>query len=251
MSTAFFRHLFALHRLQKIIFGSAFVLFFLSQTSFAQLGKGNYNFLDYNGRNVYFGITIGYNQSDYKVVKSKNFLPAYNDSIAGLAGVQGPGFNLAVVTNLRIGDYFDLRFLPGFSFSERDVSYTPVKANSTLPNQKIEPVFVELPFHIRYKSAPYHDKRLFVTGGIKYDFDITSKSRQRTILNGLKIAPTDFQFELGAGVQMFFPYFIFSPEIKFSTGLGNILIYQNGLQESSVIEKLISRTVTISLHFEG
>ena len=150
MSTAFFRHLFALHRLQKIIFGSAFVLFFLSQTSFAQLGKGNYNFLDYNGRNVYFGITIGYNQSDYKVVKSKNFLPAYNDSIAGLAGVQGPGFNLAVVTNLRIGDYFDLRFLPGFSFSERDVSYTPVKANSTLPNQKIEPVFVELPLHIRY-----------------------------------------------------------------------------------------------------
>ena len=251
MSTTFFRHLFAVHCLQTLTVAGIFLFFLSPQSAFAQLGKGNYNFLDYNGRNVYFGITIGYNQSDYKVVKSKNFLPSVNDSIAGLAGVQGPGFNLAVVTNLRIGDYFDLRFLPGFSFSERNISYQSTKTNQLLPVQKIEPVFVELPFHIRYKSAPYHDKRLFVTSGIKYDFDITSKSRQRTVLNGLHIAPSDFQFELGAGVQMFFPYFIFSPEIKFSTGLGNILIYQNGLQESSVIEKLISRTVTISLHFEG
>ena len=87
--------------------------------------------------------------------------------------------------------------------------------------------------------------------GLKYSYDIQSKSRARIVSNNLRIAPNDFQFEIGAGVQMFFPFFIFSPEIKFSHGLGNILIFQNGLRESSVIEKLISQTFTISFHFEG
>jgi hypothetical protein len=104
---------------------------------------------------------------------------------------------------------------------------------------------------VRYKSAPYHDKRMFVMAGIKYSYDIQSKSRVRQLNNSIRVSPTDFQFEAGAGIQMFFPYFIFSPEIKFSHGLGNILIYRDGHQPTSVLEKLMSRTFTISLHFEG
>jgi Outer membrane protein beta-barrel domain len=215
------------------------------------VGKGNYNFLDFNKRNYYFGITLAYNRSDYRIFRSKNFLPSANDSIAGIEGVKGPGFNLQIVSNLKIGDNFDLRFLPGFSFAERSVEYDPTRKNQKNYERPVSSVFVELPFHVRYKSAPYHDKRLFVMSGIKYSYDIQANSRVRTLANNLRIAPADFQVEAGAGIQMFFPYFIFSPEIKFSHGLGNILIFQNGLRESSVIEKLMSRTFTISLHFEG
>jgi Outer membrane protein beta-barrel domain len=215
------------------------------------VGKGNYNFLDFNKRNYYFGITLAYNKSDYRIFRSKNFLPANNDSIAAIEGIKGPGFNLQIVSNLKIGENFDLRFLPGFSFAERRVEFDPTRKNAKNYEKPVESVFVELPFHVRYKSAPYYDKRMFVMGGIKYSYDIQSKSRARTFANNLKISPADFQVEMGAGIQMFFPYFIFSPEIKFSHGLGNILIYQNGLRESGVIEKLMSRTFTISLHFEG
>jgi Outer membrane protein beta-barrel domain len=214
-------------------------------------GRGNYNYLDFQRRSYYFGITLGYNQSSYRIFRSKNFLPNVNDSISGLESVNGPGFNLQIISNLKIGEDFDLRFLPGFSFSERSVSFDPTKKGSTDYTKTVESVFVELPFHVRYKSAPYHDKRLFIMGGVKYSYDIQSKSRARTIANNLKIAPSDFQFEIGAGIQMFFPFFIFSPEIKFSHGLGNVLIYQNGLPQSTVIEKLMSQTFTISLHFEG
>ncbi len=219
----------------------------------AQVGRGagNANFNDFNVKSYYFGITLGSNNSDYLVHRSKDFLPGANDSIAGVSSVQGPGLNLAIVSNLKLGDYFDIRFLPGFSFAERDVNYTAVKRGATIPTQKIESVFVELPFHVRYKSAPYNDKRFFVTAGLKYSYDIQSKNRDRIIINSLKVSPTDFQFEFGAGIQMFFPFFIFSPEIKFSQGLGNILIYQQGIPQSGVLESLISRTFTISLHFEG
>jgi hypothetical protein len=231
------------------------ILFFLLMTPSVlkgQIGgKGNYNYLDFQRRSYYFGITLAYNQSSFRIFRSKNFLPNVNDSISGLEGVRGPGFNLQIISNLKIGEDFDIRFLPGFSFSERTVSYDPTQKGIKDYTKTTESVFVELPFHVRYKSAPYHDKRLFVMAGVKYSYDIQSKSRARNSIQSLKIAPNDFQFEVGAGIQMFFPYFIFSPEIKFSHGLGNLLIYQNGLPQSTVIEKLMSQTFSISLHFEG
>ena len=57
--------------------------------------------------------------------------------------------------------------------------------------------------------------------------------------------------ELGTGIQFFFPYFIFSPEFKMSNGISNTLLYDDTLEESTVLEKVLSRTFTISLHFEG
>lgn len=108
-----------------------------------------------------------------------------------------------------------------------------------------------MPFQVRYKSAPFHDKRVFVIAGVKYSFDVASDSRSKQAETLVRISPSDFQLEYGAGLQFFFPFFIFSPELKISQGIGNTLIYNPALQESTVLEKLLSRTFTISLHFEG
>ena len=80
---------------------------------------------------------------------------------------------------------------------------------------------------------------------------MASDSRSRQADELVKIAPTDFQAEYGAGLQFFFPYFIFSPEFKISQGISNTLLYDNDLEESNVLEKVLSRTFTLSLHFEG
>ncbi|MEM9918045.1 MAG: porin family protein [Bacteroidota bacterium] len=215
----------------------------------AQSSRGNYNFLDFQSKPYYFGITLGYNTSDYKVFHSKRFI--LNDSISTAQSLSGPGFNLGIVSNLKIGQYFDFRFLPTLSFAERNISFTSPDDNRPPYSQKTESVFVELPFHIRYKSAPYNDMRLFVIGGVKYSFDVASDSRARQANERVKISPTDFAFEYGAGVQFFFPYFIFSPEFKISHGLNNILIFNSALEQSNVVEKILSRAFTISLHFEG
>jgi hypothetical protein len=110
-----------------------------------------------------------------------------------------------------------------------------------------------MPFHLRYKSAPYHDKRLFVIAGVKYSYDVATNSKTIQSQRGeiIRVSPTDFAFEVGAGVQFYFPYFIFSPEIKFSRGLTNQLIYNANLTKSTVLDQVISQGLTISLHFEG
>ncbi len=245
-----FRHLFHLHGYQVI---GLFILFFAfsvnvnGQRNFSS--GDNYNFSDFQKKPYYFGITLGYNNSVFRPFRSKEFIQT--DSINAIEGLSGPGFNLGIVTNLKIGDYFDIRFLPTFSFAERNIQYDRQSRDIPFNINTVESVFVELPFQVRYKSAPFHDIRLFVIAGVKYGFDVASDSRTRQAETIVKVSPNDFSFEYGAGIQFFFPYFIFSPEFKISHGIGNTLIFNDNLEESRVLEKLLSRTFTISFHFEG
>ena len=253
-----FRNLLYLHRLQinnlpvsSFKFGRFLALigclFFLQSGELtAQNARGNYNFLDFQQKPYYFGITLGFNRANYRVFHSSDFIN--NSQVSTADAVSGPGFNLGIVTNLKIGQYFDFRFLPTLSFAERQLVFT---SDNSIINRRIESVLVEMPFHVRYKSAPYKDMRLFVIAGVKYGFDVASDSNARQADEQIKIAPTDFSGEIGVGIQFFFPYFIFSPELKMSQGLGNTIIFDASLPQSTVIEKILSRTFTLSLHFEG
>lgn len=232
------------------IIATLLLLGLASGTASAQnFGAGNYNFLDFNRKPYYFGITLGVNSSNYTPFRSEDFL--YSDSIRIVESLRGPGFNLGIVTNLKIGQYFDFRFLPTLSFAERKLQYTRRSRFTTETQRQVGSVFVEMPFHFRYKSAPYKDKRLFLIAGIKYSFDVASDSRSRQAEQLVKISPHDFAVEYGGGIQFFFPYFIFSPEFKVSHGIGNTLIFNPNLEESTVLDKVLSRTFTVSFHFEG
>ncbi len=206
------------------------------------------NFLDFQQKPYYFGITFAYNSGDYKIYQSENFISS--DSFQAVQSVHGRGLNVGIVTNLKIGDYFDFRFLPTISFAGRTIQYR-AKGDQPPYARDIQSVFVEMPFHMRYKSQPYKDVRLFVLAGVKYSFDVASESRSQQADDLVKVAPTDFSLEVGAGMQFFFPYFILSPELKFSYGLGNILLFDERLEEASVIDKILSRGFTLSFHFEG
>ena len=214
--------------------------------AFAQV-KGSYNYLNFANKRYYFGITLGYNSSQYAVARSKNFI--LNDSIRSLYSPSNAGFNLGMIANYKLNNYFDIRVVPTLSFASRSVMFERVTGNETRKN--VESVFVELPVQVRFKSALYHDFRLFVLSGVKYSYDVSSRSRTRNGATQLKVSPSDYQIEVGAGAQFYFPFFIFSPEVKYSQGVSNLLIYNNQLIYSNVIDRLFSRTLTVSLHFEG
>ncbi len=233
--------------LRRIALISLLSLFLFSVASRAQ--KGNYNYLDFENKPFYFGIVLAYNNSDYKVSQSKNFL--LNDSIRIAESLRGVGFNLGGIVNLKIGQYFDFRTQPTLSFAERKLFYKSPDDIRAPYTRRIQSVLFEIPFHIRFKSEPYNDKRFFLVTGVKYGIDVANDSRSRDAAELVKIAPSDFMFEVGAGIQIFFPYFIFSPEIKYSHGLGNVMVIDPNLPQSNVIDRLTSRSVTLSFHFEG
>jgi Outer membrane protein beta-barrel domain len=223
----------------SIIFGSSLAA--------QRTDKFSKNYLEYANRQYYFGITLGYNMSNFNIVRGNKF--SVGDSLVYVSSPMSSGFNLGMIANLKMGEYFDLRFLPTLSFAERSLMFTGKEG--TIVPKRLESVFIEFPFHFRYKSALYHDMRFLVVAGAKYTFDLSAGSKGRNASQQIKMAGTDFALEWGMGVQIFFPYFIFTPEVKFSHGIPNSLIYQRDLIFSSVLERASSQSITISLHFEG
>lgn len=222
------------------------LIFGLACTGWSQNSRDNYNFRDFQKKPYYFGLSLALNNSSYKINHGKDF---NNPSQYRIAEPESQyGFNLNMIGNLKLGQFFDFRLLPGFSFTERKLLYTETEGDIPV-NEGRESVFFEIPFHIRYKSEPYKDKRLFVVGGIKYSYDVTSNSESRETT--LRFSPHDYQLEVGFGMQIFYPYFIFSPEIKYSRGIGNTLIYDQNLEQTTILESIQSQMWTLSFHFEG
>lgn len=236
-----------LYRLQIIV---CLALACLVRPAEAQYNRGNQNFRQFNHKAYYFGLTFGFNNSDFKVNHAKRFI--LNDSFNITEGLGGPGLNVSMIANMKLGDHFDFRFLPGFSFVGRKFYYLETD-NETAQTRDIEGVLVQFPLQVRFKSDPFHDMRVYVLGGVKYTYDVASNAAIRRDQGAkiVRISPHDFALEIGTGFQFFFPYFIFSPELKISQGIGNILLYNSRLSQSTVMEKVFSRTFTISLHFEG
>jgi len=224
-------------------------LFCLFNPLSTQAQKGSFNYDNkFSKKPYYFGITLGFNMSQYRLEKHQNLIG--NDSVRAVNAIYGPGFNLGIVANVKLGKFFDFRFLlPTLSFADRRLVYQ--MTNNTVIEKKIESVFLEFPIHFRYKSKPYKDFRVFVVAGAKYTVDLASNSRSRKAEDLLKLNQHDVAIEFGVGFQVFFPYFILSPEIKFSYGVYDIHARDEQLSFSSVLDQMFSRGFAISLHFEG
>ncbi len=236
-----FWNMLSLYR-RKIVLSVVFALI-ASCISAQYTGSHNYNYDDYKRKSYYFGISLGFNSSKHQVFHSREFIG--NPQIQLAQGAPGIGFNVNGVINYKFGEFFDFRMLPGISFTTRHLDFN-LSQRST-----IESIFAEVPLHIRYKSAPYKDKRAFIIAGLNYSFDVASNSKTRQADDFIKISPHDFRLEAGFGMQFFFQFFILSPEIKYSQGITNILLFNDQIIEASVMEKLLSRTITLSFHFEG
>ena len=243
------RYMQYLHGYKIIWLAGILLLFGVSDLAAQKYNSNNFNYQSFKAKQYYFGITLAYNTSNYRVFRSREFLEG--SPITSIESVNGPGLNLGLVTNLKIGEYFDIRFLPTLSFATRNLNYTQPSEQFPEVERSFDPVFVEAPLQFRYKSDTYNDMKVFILGGIKYAFDVSSQSRTALEQSLVRIAPSDFALEVGFGFQFYFPYFIFSPELKFSQGLSNAAIYSQSVGQSTVLDKVFSRAFTLSFHFEG
>lgn len=217
-------------------------MFMLPLASQAQL-----NYLEYVNKKLYFGIMLGFNSTSFKITRSEEF--TYDSTVQKVSTGRGPGFNLGIISNYRLGKYFDLRFIPTLSFAGKDLKYDMV--DGSMVKKSIESISIEFPVEVRFKSQPIKDVRLYVLTGLRYSIDLASNAKSRRAEDQVKVGRHDLAYELGFGVQFFFPLFIFSPEIKVANGVINIHSPNDQLIYSKVIDKLFSRSIVFSLHFEG
>ncbi len=207
-----------------------------------------FNVHELGKKRLYFGIAVGINAADFTIIRKQ--FKSENDSIRSLRPMLGPGFNLGIICNYQFHQYFDLRFIPTLSFSDKSIEYTQ-KGNPTILKKTIQSIYLDFPLLLRYKSKPIKDFRIYVIAGMRYDFDLASNQKSRRATDIVKLMRHDVGVEAGIGFMYYFPYFIMSPEFKFTHGVLNIHAPTEGLIYSRVLDKLFSRAFTITLNLEG
>jgi len=168
------------------------------------------------------------------------------------------GFVISIVTNMRMGDHFDLRFIPSLSFGDRNILYNIQsyrKGDTSLFNitKKIPSTYINFPLEVRYKSIRYNNFRSYILVGAQYTLDLASQAKKREQKNAdekiIKFNAGDIYAETGVGFEFYNEWFKFGVELKMMFGLTDILKHEHNLYTDS-IESLKSKIFQVSFTFE-
>lgn len=200
----------------------------------------------------YFGLTLGYNHSFLHISKSSQFLAG--DTILTAEPGSSGGIAMGLMVTGRLSDHFQVRVNPQLIIGgSKYISYTLAKTRvgeSAVQTQTLPSTLVSFPIQLKFNSDRIGNFRTYLMGGLKYDYDLSSNSAARNVEDLVKLKPNDLGFELGIGFNFYLPFVTVSPEIKISNGLSDLHARDPNLKYSNVLDKILSRMIVFSIHFE-
>jgi hypothetical protein len=168
------------------------------------------------------------------------------------------GFVISIVSNMRMGKNFDLRFIPSLTFGDRDLIYTIKiyrKESESLMviTKKVPSTYVNFPLEIKFKSDRYNNFRAYLIGGAQYTLDLASQAKKREQRSAdqkiVKFNQNDVYLEAGVGFDFYNEWFKLGLEFKMMYGLFDQLKRENNLYTNS-IQSLKSKIFQFSMTFE-
>jgi hypothetical protein len=210
------------------------------------------NLENHDNKPYYFGITLSTSSGRLNTDLHSRFL--MQDTIMVAEPLSSPGFALGLLATTRLSNRFEGRFNPQLLFTDRSIAYKLRYAERDLGAnvvQKVESVIVTLPVQLKFRSDRIGNFRVYMLGGGKLDYDLASNAQARKAEDIIKLQKVDYGVEAGVGFNFYFQSFIFSPEIKISSGLNNIHARDANLNYSSVLDRIQSRMIVFSIHLEG
>jgi hypothetical protein len=218
----------------------------------AQL-RDNINLPDNDSKFYHLGIALIYNTSHFQVEAHPSFLQS--DSVLSVNPENTGGFGLAGMHTFTFSKHLQFRIVfPQLMFSYKNLTYNikyPISGEQATATKRVESILLGFPLQVKFLSDRIDNFRVYMLGGVNYQYDLASNATSRKADDLVKLKPYDFSIEAGIGFQFFFPVFILSPEIKISNGMINSHSRDPNLIYSSTIDKLRSRMIIFSLIFEG
>ena len=220
-------------------------------------------------RDLSFGFTFQYVNSNFKIEKKPDWRSPYydpstgskvTDSLLSIGSKGSQGFAIGFITRYRLTDHLEARATPMLVFADRLLQYGYAKPqmtsntsdNSNIIEKQVQTTTVDFPLSMKLKSDRLGNFRAYVLGGVKYSMLIGSKKADdklaaidRLVKNSKGFA----SYEAGIGCDIYFEFFKLSPEIKIANSFGNVLVPENH-PFSSPINRLFLHTLMFSLHFE-
>lgn len=203
---------------------------------------------NYDERKLTYGFLIGLHTTAYQVKYADRFVTQNFDTVYSVEPNWSPGFSLGFIVNYRLTDLLDLRITPKVAFYEHTLRYRYTDDTPT-EEKLVETTMVELPILLKYKSERRGNIRMYMVGGVKPGLEASGKKDMENTATSLGIKGMNLSLEAGFGFDLYYPLFKFSPEIRFSRGIVNILENTTN-QYGQPLERVNTNTVTLYLLFQ-
>lgn len=198
---------------------------------------------------VTFGFHLAAVRSGLHTTLSESFkvsTPTNADDIQNVYATPTMGFAVGVYGKIRLSEFWDFRVAAQANFNEQQMEYVAFSGDKE--TKIAESAKLEVPLLFKYRSQLRGIQGMYLVAGIKPGVAL---SRRKDEEQSFSLTTTDLSLEYGLGWDIFFPFFKFAPELRFSHGLMNVL--NNAEEEGNIyafpLEKLTTHSVTLYFHF--
>jgi len=227
---------------KSVLLHICFICFICNIYGQRELPQNNPN---YDMQSYHFGFILGYSQQKLNIRYSE-FMNSSGDYQQILSDYE-PGFNVGIIMDLKIKDNYNIRVTPSFNFTDQKIYYNSINYSVSQPQNSGLSNF-ELPIYLKYRSDRINNGRLYVLFGPKLSIDMSSFEKLSDNEN-LEFKASNYSLDIGFGVDIYFKYFKFAPEIKYSYGITNIIDKQYN-EYDEYLNRLSTRSILFSLTFE-
>lgn len=225
-----------------------YISFILCYTlSHGQFGKDPItNLENIDKKLISWGYYLGFN--------TYNFNFDYNTLVAKDIKVESStGFNVGLVGDVRLSEFFNIRFEPGLSSNNRILIFRELKGEINQVRE-VPSTYLHFPLLLKTSTRRTGNVKPFILSGISTAINLSSNHDATEDNSSGKFRMTRLTnyYELGFGVDLFFEYFKFTPSIRGVFSLGDELVRDNDPNSpwTGSISKMSSKAVFINFTFQ-
>ena len=175
---------------------------------------------NWNKQRVHWGYYLGFNNLDFKF----DYASVTDDIEVGTS----TGFNVGLIGNLRLAEYFDLRFEPGLIITQRNLTY-PNITDLGDRLREVKSTYIFFPVLLKYSALRTGNVRPYLVGGTSTALNLGSNADSPDDNFNKRFRMTKWSnfYLVGYRIDLYLEYFIFSPSIRGVFSMNDELIRDN------------------------
>ncbi len=176
---------------------------------------------NWDKQKIFWGYFLGVNKKDYKI--------SYNTNNAFIVSTPSLGFEVGLIGDLRLHKNISLRLEPGLSSNTKELAFTHIYGGQKDSIREVNSTYFRIPLLLKFNTDRLDNMRPYVIGGVSYDYNFSSNqdNPDDNEQGEFRTKKNNFSYELGIGVDLYLPYFIFSPSIRGVFAINDELVRDN------------------------
>ena len=160
-----------------------------------------------------YGYYLGLNSYDFNI--------DYKSNLKDIQVIKSTGFNVGLIGNLRINDFFDIRLEPGLVMSNRTLSYSGTYFEGLIFNEnelerEIRSTYIHIPLLLKISTKRINNIQPFVVGGVSTAINLSSNqdNPEDNSQGNFRLLKNNLFYEMGIGIDIYLTWFKFTPSIR-------------------------------------